>query len=82
MTKTEQAVADFISQEILRSVAPTAISPDRLLLEESVLDSLGLQQLVLFLESEFGIQLGDEHFLPENFESIRSIARLMDELRR
>lgn len=82
MTKTEQAVADFISKKIIRAGVPAAISIDHPLLEEGILDSLALQQLVVFLEDDFGVQLGDEHFLPENFASIRSIARLMDEIRR
>ena len=80
MTTTEATIAGFIQEKILRSDA--AISPDVLLLEQGVLDSLGLQQLVQFLESDFGVQLDDDQLLPENFESIRSVARLVDNLKR
>jgi acyl carrier protein len=79
MTTTEVSVSRFISEQILRSAASEAIEPDKLLLEEGVLDSLGLQQLVTFLENEYSVQFTDDHFTPENFESVRAIARFVDE---
>jgi acyl carrier protein len=44
------------------------------LLETGVLDSLGILDLVHHLESEFGLHISDEELVPENFESIHSIA--------
>lgn len=44
------------------------------LLEEGILDSLGILDLVSFLESEFSIQMSDDELLPENFQSIDCIA--------
>ena len=44
------------------------------LLEEGILDSLGILDLVSFLESEFSIQMSDDELLPDNFQSIDSIA--------
>ena len=44
------------------------------LLEAGIVDSLGILDLVSFLESEFSIQMSDEELLPENFQSIDCIA--------
>jgi acyl carrier protein len=44
------------------------------LLETGVIDSLGVLDLVHYLEAEFGFQVSDDELLPENFESVNSIA--------
>lgn len=40
------------------------------LLESGLLDSLGILEIVTFLEQEFRITITDEELLPENFQSI------------
>jgi acyl carrier protein len=47
------------------------------LLETGVLDSLGILDLVHYLEAEFGFQVTDEDLLPENFASTDVIARFV-----
>lgn len=81
MNRTEHAVGKFIVEQVLRGSANTEIAPDRRLLEEGVLDSLGLQQLVTFLESEYSMEFIDDYLVPENFESIRAIADFIDSSR-
>jgi len=44
------------------------------LLETGVVDSLGILEVVTFLESEFKLEVSDEDLVPENFQSIISIA--------
>ena len=51
------------------------------LLEKDVLDSMGIIQVVAFLEDEFGIEVDDAELVPENFETIGSIAKLIDSKR-
>lgn len=51
------------------------------LLGNGILDSLGILEVVAFVESEFGITVADEELIPESFESIASIARFVDEKR-
>jgi len=48
------------------------------LLEKEVLDSMGIFQVVSFLESEFGIEVGDEDLVPDNFGTIDLIAALVE----
>jgi acyl carrier protein len=49
------------------------------LLESGIVDSLGILDLVAFLESEFGLTVGDEDLLPENFRSIERIAEFANQ---
>ena len=48
------------------------------LLEEGVLDSLGILELVDYLQSELGITVDDDDLVPENFASIDAIAAFVE----
>lgn len=43
------------------------------LLDSGIVDSLGILDLVAFLESDFGLSITDEDLMPENFRSIESM---------
>jgi acyl carrier protein len=47
------------------------------LLESGIVDSLGILDLVGFIETEFGVQVKDEELLPDNFRTLRSVSRLV-----
>ena len=53
---------------------PRAVGDDEPLIECGALDSLGILELVAYVEQEFHIQLSDEDVSPQNFRSIRSVA--------
>lgn len=48
------------------------------LLESSIIDSMGALEIVLYLESEFDVEFLDEEMVADHFESILSIARLVE----
>ena len=48
------------------------------LLEEGVLDSLGVLELVNFLQDDHRIPIEDEELVPENFASIDAIAAFVE----
>jgi len=70
------AVQAFLqsSTGLASGVVLTAETP---LLEGDVLDSLGVLQLATQLEERFGLQVSDEDFIPENFETIGSLAHFI-----
>ena len=47
------------------------------LIDSGVVDSLGIFQLIAFLEERFGVKIGDEEITPENFGTIAAIDRLV-----
>lgn len=49
------------------------------LLESGILDSLGILEVVTFLENAFHMTLSDEELVPENFHSIESIAAFVQQ---
>jgi acyl carrier protein len=46
------------------------LSDDLPLIESGIVDSLGVLEVVSFLEQNFGIKVDDEDLTPENFGSI------------
>ena len=50
------------------------IEDDSPLLDSGIIDSLGVLDLVSFIEKEFKITIADEDLMAENFESIASMA--------
>ena len=42
-------------------------------LEDGIIDSTGVLELVNFLEEEFGITVDDEELIPENLDSIDNV---------
>jgi acyl carrier protein len=77
MSQIVESIREFITQEITHGTADQELDPDLSLLEEGILDSLGLQQLITFLEQKFAISVDDADLMPENFESINAIAKLI-----
>jgi acyl carrier protein len=45
------------------------------LLEARIIDSLGILELVGFLEKTFAIEVADDDLSPENFDSIGALTR-------
>ncbi|MGH3150637.1 MAG: acyl carrier protein [Streptosporangiaceae bacterium] len=69
----ETIINDYISRELVRDPALLPLANEASLLESGILDSLGLLRLVVFLEEQFGITMGDVDLLPENFASVNTI---------
>lgn len=67
-----------VLETFLRTLSPAAkaadLTPDTPLLASGVLDSLGILQLMGFLGDELGIEIGEDDFTMDNFETIGALA--------
>jgi acyl carrier protein len=63
----------FIVEEIAMGQGPQSLTPDEDLLASGLIDSLGVTQLVAFLEERFGIAVTDADLVPGNFQSLAQI---------
>jgi len=66
-------IKDFIWQHFPLARTRKIVDTDNLL-EKGILDSLGILEVVMFIEHEFHIILNDDDLVSENFQSICSIA--------
>ena len=80
-TPTEAAIRKFLVEEILYDRQLKELSPTENLIERGLLDSLGILKTVTFCEEHFGITIPDQEVLPDNLESVRAIAGLVERCR-
>ncbi|MFN2489697.1 MAG: acyl carrier protein [Actinomycetota bacterium] len=73
---TEDKLRGFIVDELGTEVSADELTDDYLIRDQ--LDSLGLFELVSFIESEFGVEIPNEQLVPQNFDTIGGIARLVE----
>jgi acyl carrier protein len=53
------------------------LKPGDSLFQRGLLDSQAVISTVAFCEETFGIEIRDEEVVPENFESVRALSRLI-----
>jgi acyl carrier protein len=70
-------VRAFIATQLAPSAGRTDIADDEDLIDTGIVNSLGIFQLVAFLEERFQTSIGDEEITPENFSTIERIERLV-----
>ncbi len=66
-------VRTFIESNFYVANAST-LTDDSSLLDQGVIDSTGILEVISFLEDEFQIEIDDEEMVPENLDSIGAIA--------
>lgn len=74
MNDSAKTIEDFLVKEIIGEQLEGPLAHDEDLLAADLIDSLGITELVTFLESRFGISVADEDLEPDNFRSVEAIA--------
>lgn len=70
----EKDVRDFIAENFILDEDADEIGRDESLTGSGVLDSMGVLELIMFIEERFGVEVPDEDTLPENLDSVGRIA--------
>jgi len=68
----KQAVRSYVEQNFLVG-SDTRIGDGDSLLQMQIVDSTGFLELVNFIESSFGVKVGDDEMVPENLETLDNI---------
>ena len=77
--QTKGELKDYITLELASGVKIGNLDEDESLLESGIIDSMGMVQLIVFLEDKYMIKIDDEELIPENFESINAIWHLIQQ---
>ncbi|MEE4354103.1 MAG: acyl carrier protein [Desulfatiglans sp.] len=72
MNEMTQKIRDFVVENFLFG-NNNGLKNDTSFLDEGVIDSTGILELVNFLEEEFEITVDDEELIPENLDSIDNV---------
>jgi acyl carrier protein len=74
---TEEKVRSFILEFFFVS-DPAELADGTSLIETGIVDSTGMLDIILFLETEFGISIEDRETTPDNLETIGRIVAFVD----
>lgn len=75
------SIKEFIRRELqFDESTEERLSNETPLLEGGVIDSLGLMQLVGFLENEFDIEIDDADIRVDHFRSVGDIVRMVERI--
>lgn len=75
--KDKTSIKEFIKKELIRGKGISDLKDTDNLLESGVIDSLGIQLLVTYLENNYAVRIADEDLLPDNFETVDAIWSLI-----
>jgi len=79
MTRPEIAakVRGFITSNFYVA-SPEALSDEASLLDQGLVDSTGVLEIIGFLEDSFGVKVADDEMIPDNLDSIARIAAFVE----
>jgi acyl carrier protein len=77
MSEITDKVRNFIVENFLFG-NDNGLTDDTSFLDEGIIDSTGILELVSFLEETFGIAVVDEELIPENLDSIKNVAGYLE----
>lgn len=79
MTTSEtQKLRQFIVDTFLFGADDASLGLEDSFLENGIVDSTGVLELVEFVETEYSIKVEDDELIPENFDSIQRLVNYID----
>ncbi|MFZ5915371.1 MAG: acyl carrier protein [Chloroflexota bacterium] len=70
----ENQIKTYILENFLFSDNGHELPEDISFLEEGIVDSTGVLELVMYVEENFGFDVEDVEIVPENFDSVARLA--------
>lgn len=70
----ETQIKDYIARNLLFSDNGFPYGDEVSFLEEGIVDSIGVMELVAFVEENFSVKVDDLDVTPENFDSVSRMA--------
>ena len=65
-------------REYIRGTTSTDVDSETPLVDQGIIDSMGVMDLIAFIQSNFQIEFTDDDLTAENFQNIHTIAGLIE----
>ena len=69
----KEKVRNYILENYLFTDDQSALKDGDSFLQQGIIDSTGILEVIYFLEDEFGITVPEEEMVPENLDSVNNI---------
>jgi acyl carrier protein len=76
MSDLKQSLREFVTENFLFGVQ-TPFSDDDSFMDTGIIDSTGTLELIMHLETEYGVTVEDDELVPENLDSIDNLSRFI-----
>lgn len=81
MNPVEHDIRNFLADNFFLGAAAQTLAGDESLTQSGVVDSMGVSELIFFVEENFEITVDDADVVPENLDSIDSLTRFVESKR-
>ncbi len=72
-----QNIKKFIIDNFMFGNETEKINPDDSFMENGIIDSTGILELIEFVEGYYGISIEDDELIPENLDSLDNISQFI-----
>jgi acyl carrier protein len=69
-----ERIRSYVADSLLFSSNGYQFQDDTSFLDEGIVDSTGVIELILFVEESFGFSVEDNEIVPDNFDSVNNLA--------
>jgi len=76
--QVRESVKRFIVENFLFGDAGRMPAAEASLIENGIIDSTGILELIEFIEAEYGIEIDQQETTPQNLDSVENIARFVE----
>lgn len=77
MDETRKQLRNFILENYLFTDDQSALKDEDSFLQQGIIDSTGILEVIYFLEDQFGITVPEEEMVPENLDSVNNLAKFV-----
>lgn len=78
MSDLTQEIRQFIINNCLFGEDDGSLTNDDSFMEQGIVDSTGVLELVAFIEGKFGFKIKNDELVPDNLDSINKLIRFID----
>jgi len=75
---SEENIREFILENYLFTDDQSELNNDDSFLDQGILDSTGILEIIFFIEDEFGVKIKDDEMIPDNLDSVNKIIAFID----
>jgi acyl carrier protein len=79
--ESEKRIRKYVAENLLYVDDDFTYDNDTSFIGEGLIDSMGIMELVMYVQSEFGITVEQEDLTPANFDSMNKLIAFIDRKR-
>jgi len=73
----EDKIRQYILENFLFTDDASALDSNDSFLEQGILDSTGILEVIMFLEEEFDVKVQEDEMIPENLDSVLNLVNFV-----